>query len=320
MIKLKSLFVGLILAAGILSCENLDDGSYVDGETILLNKATKGNGINIVMLGDGYIWSDLETGGLYIGTMRKCMDAFFSIEPVKSFKEYFNVYTVICESRNTFVSENSATYFNLTVGQDGLPVFDLDKCIRSVGKAVGDGFTDTVILLIGNEEYFRPATSYFGDRDSNAVCSICLQSEAIARVVLHESVGHGIGRLADEYVEFDEEIPQSLIDYYNHEYEQFGFRGNIDFSSDPSTVRWAHFMDNPDYPEVGIFEGAARYRSGIWRSEQHSIMTDGDAMYFNARCRELIYKRIKELAGEEYSIEEFLRYDKKNLAGTRLWN
>ena len=41
-------------------------------------------------------------------------------------------------------------------------------------------------------------------------------------------------------------------------------------------------------------------------------MFDSDTE-FNAPSRRAIYKRIKELAGEEYSEKDFLKYDKKNL-------
>lgn len=41
---------------------------------------------------------------------------------------------------------------------------------------------------------------------------------------------------------------------------------------------------------------------------------DYETTKFNAVCRHIIYKKIMELSGEEYSWEAFLEYDKKNLA------
>ena len=38
---------------------------------------------------------------------------------------------------------------------------------------------------------------------------------------------------------------------------------------------------------------------------------------FNAPSRWSIYKHIMEIAGEDYSFETFLEYDKKNLVHTR---
>lgn len=64
-----------------------------DGEVTALQTATRGNGINIVLLGDAF--SDrLVADGTYDGTMRKAMEHFFSEEPYKSFRDLFNVYAV----------------------------------------------------------------------------------------------------------------------------------------------------------------------------------------------------------------------------------
>ena len=54
---------------------------YKDGEVLQLQHSTKGNGVNIVILGDGFIKEDLEVGGTYENYARKAMEAFFLTEP-----------------------------------------------------------------------------------------------------------------------------------------------------------------------------------------------------------------------------------------------
>lgn len=76
------------------------DYAYPCDEWITLQQATKGQngGINIVLLGDGY---DLDriTDGSYLEDMKTVSKWFFDIEPYKSYRQYFNVYTAIALSQ-----------------------------------------------------------------------------------------------------------------------------------------------------------------------------------------------------------------------------
>ena len=64
-----------------------------DGQVTQLQESTIGNGLNLILMGDAF--SDRQIAdGTYAGIMQNAMDAFFSEEPYKSFKNYFNVYSV----------------------------------------------------------------------------------------------------------------------------------------------------------------------------------------------------------------------------------
>ena len=67
-----------------------------DGVVKTLQTATKGNGIDLVLMGDAY--SDrLIADGTYDKTMNIAMEKFFAVEPYKSFRDHFNVYAVYNE-------------------------------------------------------------------------------------------------------------------------------------------------------------------------------------------------------------------------------
>ena len=67
-----------------------------DGIVKVLQTATNGDGIDIVLMGDGY--SDrLIANGTYDNTMQLAMEKFFSVEPYKSFRNY--VLTIFCKGR-----------------------------------------------------------------------------------------------------------------------------------------------------------------------------------------------------------------------------
>ena len=83
---------------------------------------------------------------------------------------------------------------------------------------------------------------------------------------------------------------------------------SLNLIANKNNVLWEHFINLEGYPKVGLYEGGSGYLHGIWRSELISCMID-NRFYFNAPSRELIVKRIKSLAGESYSLEEFMSKD-----------
>lgn len=76
------------------------EGAYKAAET---NRQT--DPVNIVIMGDGFTAADMARGGAYDQAMDRAREAFFDIEPFKSYRNYFNVYYVYAES-----AERGATY------------------------------------------------------------------------------------------------------------------------------------------------------------------------------------------------------------------
>ncbi|MEG1935496.1 MAG: hypothetical protein RR141_05825, partial [Rikenellaceae bacterium] len=55
--------------------------------------------------------------------------------------------------------------------------------------------------------------------------------------------------------------------------------------------------------------GGYFYKYGVWRAEKNQCMNN-NIPYFNGPSRELFVKRLKKLAGETYSWDEFVANDK----------
>ena len=105
-----------------------------------------------------------------------------------------------------------------------------------------------------------------------------------------------------------------MIAEYNRLYNTYGWYSNVDFTDDPTKIRWSAFLSDDRYKgKVGIYEGAALYKTGAYRPTEDSMMNE-DAPYYNAPSRWAIYKRIMELSGETASFEKFLEYDAVNRA------
>jgi hypothetical protein len=126
-------------------------------------------------------------------------------------------------------------------------------------------------------------------------------------VVQHEGGGHGFGKLADEYVNTTGYIPQSEIDAL-HNMQSYGFYLNVDVTSNLTNILWKHFIGLPNYTYVGAYQGGNYYSLGVWRPESGSVMIN-NINYVNAPSREMIVKRIKSIAGQTYSFDDFKARD-----------
>lgn len=128
--------------------------------------------------------------------------------------------------------------------------------------------------------------------------------------------------LHDEYIEPElenESISEEGINSISMDYNNYGYWANVDFTSDPTKVKWAHFIADSRYAaeEIGVYEGA-RWGKGIYRPTKNnsacSIMDGG--VRFNAPSREAIYKRVMKLAyGDSwmYDYEDFVKFDAPTL-------
>ena len=286
-----------------------------DGEVVTLQKATVGNGINIVFLGDAYTDKDMAPGGLYETVMRQAMEEFFAIEPYKTFRNRFNVYAVKVVSMNGRVGVGNSTALGSVFGGGTDVNGNQQNCLEYAQKVPGITDNHNLLISVLVNTTRQVGTTYIYDSMMSGIAftaSIGNDPELFGSTLRHESGGHGFAFLADEYSENNSTPPQSHIDEYTSKYEQYGWFANVDFTNDPTKIHWSAFLSDDRYKnEVGIFEGAALYNHGAYRPSENSMMKD-NAEYFNAPSRWAIYKRIMQLSGESYSFQTFLEYDAVN--------
>ena len=295
-----------------------------DGEVVTLQEATKGNGIDIVLMGDAY--SDRQmTNGSYRHDMELLYDNLFTEEPYKSFKEYFNVYYVnVISATEGYDYGNTAldTYFG-----DGTLVAGTDQAaFRYALKAITEERMDEAMIIVAmnSDNYAGTCYMYSSENFTDYASGVTISyfprggnGDVFAQLLHHEANGHGFAKLADEYAyesmgEVTSAEKTKTIDEQNYR----GWWKNVDFTDDPANVRWKHFLADSRYANegLGVYEGGLTYWTGVWRPTENSIMrynTGG----FNAPSREAIYYRINKLAfGDswEYDYEEFVEWDAAN--------
>lgn len=300
------------------------DYQYAEDEIITLQKATKGNrgGINLVFLGDGFDAKDISEGK-YMSAMQEQVENFFGIEPYKTYRDYFNVYTAIAVSPETGIGTvNTIRYakFETTfTGGVGLrcdydAVFNYALRMPTVTQ---DNLNQSLIIMTPNTTDYGGICQMWADGSAIAFCPMSTYGYPLDTrgVIQHEAGGHGFGKLADEYIYHNAFIDFcgctccGHVDDVNY-CKMLGWYDNISLTGKTHEVPWSHLIYHERYSDiVDIYEGAFMHNRGVFRSEQNSCMNN-DIPYYSTVSRESIVKRIKAYAGEEYSFEEFVQNDK----------
>lgn len=304
-----------------------------DGKVETLQTATEGNGIDIVLMGDAY--SDRQIAdGTYEADMKYMYDNLFTKEPFRTHKDLFNVYYVNVVSA-TEGYEHGNTAFSGYFG-DGTQVGGNDQAVFGYAlNALSEEEMDEALLIVamnsdayaGTCYMYYPTSSFdtyagdYGSGPSIAYFPKGGDKETFAQLLHHEANGHGFAKLADEYAyESMGTVPLDEVTMTRQNQDNWGWWKNVDFTSDLSVVRWAHFIEDDRYAREGLgaYQGGMTYWSGVWRPTYDSIMryNVGD---FNPPSREAIYYRIHKLAyGDswEYDYEKFVEYDAVNRSTT----
>ena len=314
---------GGFTASCSVSVESTDYSA--DGKVHKIQSATEGNGIDIVIMGDAF--SDRQIAdGTYMSWMNRTAEAFFSEEPFTTYRNLFNVYVVDVVSRFEGYGYADGQALGGHFGTGTYCGGDNSKCESLARKAVGDDRMDNTVIIVAMNSTSYSGTCHwdtpldtsgdFGAGTSIAYFAIGTTGESLEKLVRHEAGGHGFGKLEDEYTtDGHEAIPQSRINSI-HNGERYGWNKNVDFTDDRETVKWARFLADDRYKNegLGIYEGGATYRTGVWRPSAFSIMYYNIGG-FNAPSREAIWYRIHKLAyGRDwtYDYEEFVEYDAIN--------
>jgi hypothetical protein len=278
-------------------------GNYWNNkEVIRLHPHTKGNGVPVVIIGDGFDRVDNKKGGIFDSVSRELADSLLQRNYiVMDFADMFDVYAVVVESPETGVVRGTQTMFDTPTGvnfgaarqfaHDAIP--DLPPTVSYI--FVGHG-------MIGGY-------AYFGNGEGEGIGVFSTAEGVNMYWMSHEFTGHGFASLADEYINpgYMGGIPE--LKGYQSRYMCM----NCSITTD-ETAPWWRFIGLDGYDEVGFFEGGFYEAKDIWRPEETSVMVtlgpDGE-IYYNAQQRWLIYERIHKVAGIDRTFEDFLEFDKK---------
>lgn len=213
--------------------ENIDGFDNPEEGIVVLQEATKGDGTDIIIMGDGFDKTHFGSAGDYDKIMRKAYNDFFSVEPYTSLKEYFNVYYINAVSsedhdaeplQNGAIQGDANTIFNTQftpnttsiTGDDNATRPYAAQAIRKKGGKNGSECTDedeissrvnsSLIMVMVNVKChagtcnisYNFATDYCA-ASSVAYTALSTSDEMRRWTLIHEAGGHGFGKLSDEY-------------------------------------------------------------------------------------------------------------------------
>lgn len=285
----------------------------------VIQEASIGEGIPIVIMGDGFLDKDI-VDGTYDKVMNKACENIFSEEPIKSLRSYFDVYSVTAVSKSNSFAGGHSTVFNCRLEGSGSTLIEGDdvtvqkymQCIQGID------YERTMVIVILNSSAYA-GTTYFGYTNSShkriefaiAYCPVInnLEHESFRQVLIHEAVGHGFAKLEDEYY-YSGTMSLKEINQVK-DLQQLGWAQNVDFTKESTEVLWKQFLNDRQYVSegLGVFEGACTYRYGAYRPSEDSMM-GSNTLGFNAPSRKAIYDRImKEGAQMNPTYEQFVDFD-----------
>ena len=307
----------VIQEAGAEAGESTDYSA--DGIVTTLQTASIGDGIPVVIMGDGFLDTDIADG-TYMTAMETTMENLFSEEPMTTLRDYFSVYAVQVVSENNVFADGYSTALSCALeGGSSTYIEGDDNAVLAYGMNVSDiDYYNTLYIVVLNTTAYAGTTFFYYRLDGQvkemaiAYCAMIygVESETFRQVTVHEAAGHGFAKLADEY-SYSGTIPTSEKTTYQNMQTNYGWQMNVDFTSDASSVLWADFLTDDTYSGegLGVYEGGLTYSYGVYRPTEESMMNSNQTG-FNAPSRQEIYFRVmEEYTGEEPSHEEFVAFD-----------
>lgn len=302
------------------------DYEYEEDECVSLQKSSKGNGINIFVVGDGYDAADISSG-LYLEDMRQEMEYFFAVEPYKTYREYFDVHTAIALSNESGIGTLNTlrdVKFDTMYGDfDNERINgDAEAVVKYAMQMVDDITSDNIYCLtavvIPNSDGYDGVTNMWTNGTAVAYCpkSSAEYPYDARGLIQHEVGGHAFGKLGDEYIYHQAFIQTCNCSCCDHidgilDAQSRGWYRNLSLSGKYKDVEWSHLIYDPNYTDiVDIYEGGYFHSRGVYRSEYNSCMND-NVPYFSTISRQTIVERIMEYAGEDFSYDEFVANDSR---------
>lgn len=323
---------------------------YEYDKYIVVNKASIGKGIDVVILGDFFKAEDLKEGGKWEQAINTFMDYMFAMEPYKSYRNYFNVYAV------PHLGE-----YELPEIDSGVEVETPFATYKGTGEYTTDGVTANRVQKAAAYKYAYEYTPVKADKGTwkNLTVGLVLNTKVRKYGVLawsnnvdqredcgmsvtpipifggdlttmfgHEMLGHGFGGFCENYFSGTSTYPEDAKAAFREHQQEYQTRLDIELTDDPDQFinrAWAELY-KMNYRNVEIVEGAQNMAHGMWRAFWISVMGNGnkgsisgEIFYYNPVQREIILRTIYKLAGKEgeYSLQTFLDYDQNNETNIR---
>jgi hypothetical protein len=284
------------------------NGQCTDGTVIPYFENRANNGVNFVIMGDGYTASDLVVNGKFALDAKKFIGSLMSREPYKTYSKYINFYIIFVQSNQSGVDSKCDqdlvdTRLDACFSDPSITTLinvrnrrQVDRYISAIHK------TAHLRIVVLNEDRYFGGTAY-GTLGIFPRAAAHASDETILLTMYHE-VGHAFGGLGDEYGE--EGYNSSLRDkmWNGHPLRYISNIPNLSTTNDLNTIKWKSLIP---YFNIGAFEGGYYRNTGVWRPREKCVMRSQFATsQLCPVCTEAIAKRIFAIIGEPFNLSDFL--------------
>ena len=289
---------------------------HKDGEVKVIHKAEGCDGFDLVFIGDGFDRDENTVGGTLDHWLDVAVEAHFKIHPYPALYKYFNIYFIYNYSPAKGVSLRSSSVnsrFHYTQPSYDSPHvgFDYSACRNFIKTALKRDLKEYgTVVVIPNVTQNAIWGGVEMRRDTRAYCFCPPRATSFRQLVQHESGGHGVGRVIDEYT-------GNLV--LEEGDDPSADKVNADIEKDPTKVKWARFIADERYKDedLGVFEGCLKYKKGVYRPSYRSVLNSGSLRneYYNVPSRANIYKSVLECAlgsSFKFDYETFVQWDLAN--------
>jgi hypothetical protein len=245
---------------------------------------------DIVFVAEGY---DLALRDKFFTDARRFVKVFYSWEPYSDFRFAFNIYAVFAPSAQNGTDNPCDSVYVNTVLESSLNTFNSGRYltvtdIPRLRNIVAGVPYDQICVLVNSEEY--------GGGGIYNLFTIFTTDNQNAAFLLHHEFGHAFASLADEYYT----SPVTFRNVFNLNIEPYqpNITTLVDFDK-----KWNNLLSDtipvptPDtavYKDViGLFEGAAYSKKGIYRPSLDCSMKSISCNNFCPVCKRAIIEMIR---------------------------
>ncbi len=225
------------------------------GNVYVVQEHTKGTyGYPVVIMADGFSQTDIDNGE-YQKAVDNAVKALTMQKPMKDLAEYLDIYSVVVASEHSgidYTEHNTAfkTYLeskdNTNVIGDTAKIGGFTYCsLRNSKERLRNALT---IMLLNSADYAGVTLMSLDTTVVDTIpqgwslsyipayATISNGDNVFNELIMHEAVGHGIGKLGDEYWYNDTPKPED-ISFYKQS-RRFGWSINIKYFDNEETGSW----------------------------------------------------------------------------------
>lgn len=236
--------------------------TVVRAQTLVSTQVTgkSANRVDIVFLGDGYQSYELDLFHQHVDAMLDHM--FLNEEPFNRYVNFFNVHRIELTSNESGADRPPENHY-VDTALDASYWFEdnLDRSLY-IQEEQANRIVDAILAGTSINPDMRFVTvndTKFGGGGGDYAVYAGANPRSL-ELALHEQ-GHSFGNLADEYVTIGSPYSGGEI-----------VRWNV--TTDPTGAKWERWLgyEQEGIGTIGVYEGAAFYREGVFRPSENSKM------------------------------------------------